>query len=403
MTNYEFLQNIEMDRKRKAEMNGPRREDIERISGLMSTRKPTGMMQGMVEGLGNAIGDFGIAIGRGSPYAAAQQMGNSYMTTREEEANEQSKAVAAMKFLQQEEKAKAIAAHREQQNQYRNNHLAEIQRHHQAVEASKGGGDDYKYATLAERMRHNKAMESKESSQDKKFAREDEKALKAQMRNDELQEKEPGAIYLDTLPTTTRNKYITAQQKALGGARARKEVTRITKKLHTLVKNNPVISQYSTALFNDEKGGKIGHLNMLRMSDKDRTALNTFKKYRNDLARLKVEAMAGTVRPNMFLDKIVSKSIGEEGMTRSALLRLFKNGYLESNAYEKADEKLEKDVSKGAYNQFNFVPKYEEPPEDDNEEELTVGTSKKQNINQSDESLLKAIQAAKARKMGMMQ
>lgn len=401
MNTSEFLQLIEADKARKGQGMNQNGADIEQILRQISPQKQGGFMQNMLQGLGNGVQDLGISISRGSNDPVAQHFGKSFQTSGEARDADEGKRVEILKFLQKQKEMEALSQHRNQklemlqghqnqQNQLAQSRLQEDQRHHM-------GQEEYWQGSLA-----------RESAQDKKFAREEAKALEEQMKNERLQKTDPGAFYLDSVPISERNKYVTAQQDAMKAATkgidAQKEAIIILKRMEGLVEKHPGISSYLNKV-NGPGTGMMGTLNQLRMSEHERSALNLFEKYQNDLILLKVEGLAGGgIKPNMFLERITSKSIGETGMAAPALTENLKFT-AESMAHavktrEGISKKLKKDSSKRIYNPYS-MNLIEEERKDivGYDDEGNAGSGGNQGGGQVNEAALRAIREEKARRI----
>lgn len=392
MTKSEFLQMVEMDRAKKGSgMQNINREDIQRIQHMIPPQKSGGMLKNIASSFGNAIRDVGVGISRGSPDPGAQAIGNAYKMTGEQADQDKREATEILNFLQKEEQARAMQQQKKDQAMALQEHRnAQMEMRNRQMNSQM----DYNNRHLTESSRHNLAMEGREgkegrmSASDRKYEREQEWELK----NNKLQEKRPGAVYLDSIPVSERNKYVDMQKNAIKGYSSQKEGIRILEKMKDIVEKHPAVSKYMNGVWGSGKG-VAGSLNQLRMSESDRTAVNKYEKYHSDLIKLKIESLAGTgARPNMFLEKIASKTVGELGLTREAQIDNFNHtiGEMKRSNYSKDMVKKDMAGNMRVWDPYSVDAESEEEFEPEQEKSVAAPS-------------LQSIQEAIARKKGMMQ
>lgn len=353
----EYIQSLQMNEdnrinkdKPKDNFNYDKLDDIRNnmlssaSKNIESKKNKPGIIGSIKDGILNTLQDISVADIRRDP--ALQGYWESVKTTKEKEIEKDLEVKQALKFLQEAEEAKELRKHREDQLGFQKDQLSEMGRFHNMQEKHWNADNAIRMKDIESRRGQLTAPEMKELLAQKK---QEEMSEKWQ----ELQKTNPGAVYYDSIKGTELSTAIKEQKEAMKGLAEEKDLVREVQDMINIVKENPglISSNYDNLLRTKE--GELPSVSRMFKSNKKLTNIDLFSKGINSIKRVMIGSMPG-LRPNIFMEKLVSSSVAGVGKTDEAITKNLQ-GILNSSKNRLAIKKqLQKDRSDRVYNPFSI-------------------------------------------------
>lgn len=271
--------------------------------------------------LGNLVNDVSVGMLRGGDNAQAQEIGKSFKTTEEEEELENAR------FMEQEERTLKSLQYLQEAEKMRKMH-----EYHMASTSEHALG-------RREQERHHR---EEERLRGEHYAVNDKKLLKEEeleRKNEELQEKLPGARLL-ALETTGARTQITKEllRRINKPARDAKTLNTMTEMVN-IVARNPGLSTSLAAML--QPGPKSGAfytaLSKALPSERDRKDFELMKKFASTLTTSAAENLGA--RSNQFIQMMNEAANPNGTLHPDTVVAIHKNA-LKGHKYDIADSKL---------------------------------------------------------------
>lgn len=347
MDNEQYLQALQMQQmqqemqKRQMQQGfNPMNPSSPQIDTVRQSAEGAGGNRSMLHTIGKSASDmmrnFGVGMLRGNVNPQLKAMGEGMRTPVEEETEN----FRIMEFLQKAEEAKRMneqnRAALEQRKLEHEQTLAETKRYHSMQNS------------------HWANQQKRESAYDKKIAAEEKKNQDNDSRNAELQQTNPGAVYLSTLPKVQQTSDLKAQSKYLEGEDAAHNSMKSLRKIKKLYEDNPGLGEVSTYALS--KNGEIP-IYMPWVSKKLKTAVSRLKTYTSELKLHRAQGLGN--KGNQTLDRWIADSKVGLNMTDDAAHEIIDEMYQDARESYYGRKNVRRDKQKGIIDESS---RYRIPP-----------------------------------------